>query len=88
MKIYKIILVIQERKRGGRIIDVERKEAVVVDNLETARFIYDEYKNTAECSFQYARYFGVVALFEPGINKNGTLAHWCDEPIEMYRKDG
>ena len=88
MKIYKITLVIQERKRGGRIVDVERKETVAVDNLETAKFLYDEYKNIAECSFQYARYFGVVALFEPRINNDGTLAHWCNDPIEIYRKDG
>lgn len=88
MKIYKIILIIQERKRGGRIVDVERKETVVVDNLNTAKFLYSEFKNVAECSFQYARYFGVVALFEPRINNNGTLAHWCDDPIEIYRKNG
>lgn len=88
MNIYKIILIIQERKRGGKILDVDRKESIVIDNLETAKQIFTDYKNEAACSFQYASYFGTVALFEPRIFADGTLAYWCDEPIEIYRKDG
>ena len=88
MKIYKITMVIQERKRNGRIVDVDKKESVVVDNIETAQRIFTEYKNEADSSFQYATYFGTVALFEPRIFIDGVLAYWCDDPIEIYRKDG
>ena len=88
MSVYKIMLVIQERKRGGRVVDVDRKESMVIDNLDTARRIFVDYKNEAACSFQYATYFGTVALFEPRVFADGTLAYWCDEPIEIFRKDG
>ena len=88
MKIYKITMVIQERKRNGRIVDVDKKESVVIDNIETAKRILAEYKSQAAYSFQFATYFGTVALFEPRILADGILAYWCDEPIEIFRKDG
>ena len=88
MKIYKITMVVQERKRGGKILDVEKRETIVIDNLETAKRIFAYFKNQAACSFQYATYFGTVALFEPMIFADGTLAYWCDEPLEIFRKDG
>jgi hypothetical protein len=80
MKIYKIRAIIQETKRSGQSVDVYRKdEIVVIDNLETAKQIFKDEKNNAECYTQSSKYSCIVELFVPHIHNNGTLAYWPDK---------
>ena len=79
-------MIIQERKRGGKIVDVDRKEKIVVDNLDRAREVYADMKNDAVCWFLYSKYFGRVTLFIPTIHTNGELGYW-GEIIEETKQD-
>jgi hypothetical protein len=85
--IYKIVEIICERKRGGKIEDVKRVERVVVSNLSRAKEIYADFKNDAECFFQYSKYLGKVSLFIPKILPNGEVTYWGEEKsIEELEK--
>ena len=86
MKIYRIAMVVMERKRGGKIIDVDRKEKFVMDNLDRAREVYAGMLNEFKCWEPYSRYFGHVSLIIPKIHTNGDVGYW-GEDIESYKKE-
>ena len=93
MKLYKIRAWANSRvKRGydkGRIIHPHSFETVVV-NLETAKRIYKEQKETVANMHTYASVESVRAeLFIPHIHDNGELAYWPDNEkyIELYNPD-
>ena len=86
MKIYRIAMVVMERKRGGKIVDVDRKEKFVVDNLDHAREVYTDMLNEFKCWDQYSKYFGHVSLITPKIHTNGDVGYWGEE-IEIYKKE-
>ena len=86
MTLYRIFMIVQERKRGGKIVDVDRKEKFVMDNLDRAKDVYDDMLNEFKCWDQYSRYFGHVSLIVPKIHDNGDVGYWGEE-IEAYKKE-
>ena len=86
MKIYRIAMVVMERKRGGKIVDVDRKEKFVIDNLDHAREVYTDMLNEFKCWGQYSKYFGRVSLIIPKIHDNGDVGYW-GEVIEEQTKE-
>ena len=86
MKIHRIAMVVMERKRGGKIVDVDRKEKFVIDNLDHAREVYTDMLNEFKCWDQYSKYFGHVSLITPKIHTNGDVGYWGEE-IDVYKKE-
>lgn len=86
MTLYRIFMVVMERKRGGKIVDVARKEKFVVDNLDRAREVCADILNEFKCWVMYSKYFGHVSLIIPTIHTNGDVGYWGEE-IEIYKKE-
>ena len=86
MTLYKIFMIVQERKRGGKYVDVDRKEKYVVGNLDRAKEVYADMMNEFQCWEPYAKYFGHVSLIVPKIHDNGDVGYWGEE-IEAYKKE-
>ena len=86
MTLYRIFMIVQERKRGGKIVAVDRKEKFVVDNLDRAREVYADMLNEFECWVMYSKYFGHVSLIIPTVHTNGDVGYWGEE-IEAYKKE-
>ena len=86
MTLYRIFMIVQERKRGGKIVDVDRKEKFVIDNLSHAREVYDDMLNEFNCWGMYSKYFGHVSLIIPTIHTNGDVGYW-GEVIEVHKKE-
>ena len=86
MTLYKIFMIVQERKRGGKYVDVDRKEKYVVGNLDRAKEVYADMRNEFQCWEPYAKYFGHVSLIVPKIHDNGDVGYWGEE-IEAYKKE-
>lgn len=91
MTIYKVRMAIIQtvrRRREMMTETVEDKEEIVIDNLETARRIFDEYRNNVKFSCQHAGRTGLAELFVPHVHANGKLAYWPDneEYIERWVK--
>ena len=86
MTLYKIFMIVQERKRGGKYVDVGRKEKYVVGNLDRAREVYQDMKNDFDCWTMYSKYFGRVSLIIPKIHDNGDVGYW-GEVIEEQTKE-
>ena len=85
MTLYRIFMIVQERKRGGKIVDVDRKEKFVIDNLDRAREVYANMLNEFECWGMYSKYSGQVSLIIPTIHTNGDVGYWGEE-IDVYKK--
>ena len=85
MTLYRIFMIVQERKRGGKIVDVDRKEKFVIDNLDHAREVYADMLNEFECWGVYSKYSGQVSLIIPTIHTNGDVGYWGEE-IDVYKK--
>ena len=79
-------MVVMERKRGGKIVDVDRKEKFVVDNLSRAREVYVDMLNEFNCWVMYSKYSGQVSLIIPTIHTNGDVGYWGEE-IEVHKKE-
>ena len=79
-------MVVMERKRGGKIVDVDQKEKFVVDNLDHAREAYTDMLNEFKCWVMYSKYFGHVSLITPKIHTNGDVGYWGEE-IDVYKKE-
>ena len=86
MTLYKIFMIVRERKRGGKYVDVDRKEKYVVGNLDRAKEVYADMRNEFQCWEPYAKYFGHVSLIVPKIHDNGDVGYWGEE-IEAYKKE-
>ena len=79
-------MIVQERKRGGKYVDVDRKERFVMDNLDRAREVYQDMKNDFDCWTKYLAYIVHVSLIVPKIHDNGDVGYWGEE-IEAYKKE-
>ena len=86
MTLYRIFMIVRERKRGGKYVDVDRKEKYVVGNLDRAKEVYADMRNEFQCWEPYAKYFGHVSLIVPKIHDNGDVGYWGEE-IEAYKKE-
>jgi len=88
--IYKVQYFIRREIKRGRnantFEDIENGEEIVIDNLEYAKAIYNDYKGKVQFGCQYSGYFGRAELFIPHIHENGMLAYWPDDEkyIEQY----
>ena len=86
MTLYRIFMIVQERKRGGKIQEVDRKEKFVVDNLDRAKEVYADMLNEFNCWSMYSKYFCNVSLIIPKIHTNGEVGYWGEE-IEVHKKE-
>ena len=91
MKIYKVRAWVNAKrdKRGNLPEHAFKKEIVIINNLKTAKAIYQDIKLELRMYEQYSNKYpsGHCQLFEPHIFENGTLAHWPDDEkyIEKYK---
>ena len=93
MKINKLYMirawVNAKRDRRGNIPEHPfNKKVVIVNNLETARSIFQELKSEVKMYELYSKKYpsGHCQLFIPHVFENGTLATWPDKEkyIEKY----
>uniref|UniRef100_A0A6M3IPV9 Uncharacterized protein n=1 Tax=viral metagenome TaxID=1070528 RepID=A0A6M3IPV9_9ZZZZ len=88
-KIYKIRMWVNEKRdrRGNLKPHPINKTEIVINNLEYAKSIYEQFKSEMKMYKGYKSYVsGYCQLFEPHIFENGTLAYWPDKEkyIEKY----
>jgi hypothetical protein len=89
MTIYKVRMFINNRPKRGRnkgtLTRVHYFEEVIIDNLESAKRIFEEQKIELK-TLDYDNNTGRVELFIPHIFDSGILAYWPDneEYIDKY----
>ena len=87
MTLYKIFMIVLERKRGGKYVDVDRKEKYVVGNLDRAKEVYADMRNEFQCWSMYSKYSGKVQLMIPHVFDNGDVGYWGDVIEEETTKE-
>ena len=82
MKIYKIQYVLNERitrgKNRGNVERYEQKQEIVVDNYQYAVQTFKAFERSWRNKVDCYDCFGFVEIFEPHINKDGTIMGWPD----------
>ena len=66
-------------RNKGSFERTSERDWIVINNLASAKSIYEETKKVVEYQCQLAGYTGKVELFIPHIFEDGTLAYWPDE---------
>ena len=87
MIIYKVRYFINKRKRNNELEQIGSGQEIIIDNLDYAKEVFEEYKNKCECSQFYCGYHGRAELFIPHVHENGLLAYWPNEDqyIEQFK---
>jgi len=80
MKIYKVKAFVNFMNRK-EIESVHNTEQVIIDDLKSARVLFEQEKCILAQYKDLAGHGGRVELFEPHVFENGTLAYWPDSEI-------
>jgi hypothetical protein len=92
MKIYKIRAwtnkTVQRGKKRGNIEHPYSKEIIIIDNLESAKRVFESEAYNIRYEISDADR-GFAELFEPHIFQDGTLAYWPDNDqyIDKYPQE-
>jgi hypothetical protein len=91
MVIYKITQNISEYSSRKDKRENTHKESIVINKLEYAKAIYEEYRRELQATFSYStrgiERTGNVQLFVPHVHANGLLAYWPDNESYINRED-
>jgi hypothetical protein len=76
MKLYKVKLLINKRGNQGQVDIHAKDERLILDNLETAESVYNEFLKVLEFNTKCMKKLsGYVAIYEPTIQEDGTITN-------------
>lgn len=79
MRLYKVKMIIRKKGNRGLVTTYAKDEKLILDNLDTAENIYNEYMETLKFNCNcMKKLYGYVAIYKPAITEDGTIT---DQPL-------